>query len=296
MFAFHYLSPSINIRLPTVQANAGNSTLKSTYPFLLTDGERVFVFNDKSFRVNLSSNTYTYINTPHSNFPVTNWTELVQLSSSYSFTYTKNTASIFSYCFTSTLLTILTGCNNNVTCPISNCYLCNQAKNKCLNCGIGYRIYNYSCYPNISCGVSNCDICTNNTYCVLCFVNYTLSALRDSCTYDIILPNNTVVNITPPIDTNVTNNITIINDSVLSNNTTLTDNFTVDTNFGDLSNQTMIPPLINDNMTLPNFTEPPLNPPPSPPPLPLPFFEPTYRNQTGNRTNPPPIIAKNNTN
>jgi hypothetical protein len=72
------------------------------------------------------------------------------------------------------------------------------------------------------------------------------------------------------INTNITNNTTIFNDSVpLNNNATLTDNFTVDTNFGDLSNQTIVPPLINNNMTLPNFTEPPLNPPPSPPHLPF---------------------------
>ena len=58
----------INFDVAT-RSNVGTSVLKGIRPKYDTEGDRMFIFNDKILRLNLLSNTYTYLSIYQANLP-----------------------------------------------------------------------------------------------------------------------------------------------------------------------------------------------------------------------------------
>ncbi len=77
---------------------ADGSVLKTASPSILNDGERVWVFGDKSVRVTLASNRYSLLGVSHSGYNITNWSGISNLGSNFSFVFRVNSSRIFGYC------------------------------------------------------------------------------------------------------------------------------------------------------------------------------------------------------
>ncbi len=73
LYAFNMMNGSqVNID-DALKTLAKGSVLKTASPSILNDGERVWVFGDKSVRVALASNRYSLLGVSHSGYIITNW-------------------------------------------------------------------------------------------------------------------------------------------------------------------------------------------------------------------------------
>jgi len=112
----------------------------------MNDGERVFIFNDKSIKVSLINDTYTFLSYSQQNFVITNLDRIVSFqTSNMSFAYSQNSSSVYAFCESSVVNQSLAGCVNGISCQLANCGMCNFGSSNCLSCGSGYEIVNGSC-------------------------------------------------------------------------------------------------------------------------------------------------------
>lgn len=168
--AFYFVNGTEVAISGDVRSMVNGSLLRAVAPGSTKDGERVFVFNDKSLRVILSNHTYTLSSVGQPSFPLTTWTGLTQLSTSpCSFVYTKTSAQIHSYCYTTTPLVLLTRCVFNETCALANCQLCDQNRTKCVTCVDGFVAVEGVCEAVVAgCAVEGCVACVAGGGCGEC--------------------------------------------------------------------------------------------------------------------------------
>ncbi len=225
----------------------------------------MFIFNDKSMRVRLAKDKYTYIYESQSTFMLTNWTNVVYFSSStFSFVYTQNSSTVSSYCSTFVDKQVLTSCINSMSCLITNCLNCNFLQSQCLTCVNGYSWVNGSCSAIVLCTVQNCQLCGTSNVCSTCVTGYTLDAINNSCFVNITTANNSL----PQQQTsNTTNQTQILNTTTNTTNDTTnnsTDNTTMlnETTTNTTDNSTSPLPINNDTSLNTNSTPPQNNIPP----------------------------------
>lgn len=82
----------------------------------------MFIFNDKSIRVSLENETYSFLSYSQSSFSITDWSGIVRFrSSNMSFVYSENSSVIYGFCESFLANELLSGCGNGLSCQADNC-------------------------------------------------------------------------------------------------------------------------------------------------------------------------------